>query len=1010
MDNSSDVQLINFETFDTVASVVEAIDAAISSAVKDFNLLDGNNDVTHPNVPLIDLTQDSEEEREPGASDGDSTPANSLTQDSEEECVPDTSGGDSTSANSLTQDSDANSTTAQDSKHDSGPNSSSDNFDDQTVPDSTELEPPRKKTKKSHHTAPPNTPVSFYGHDSDHDADDESDDVTICGELQLNGLERNSWTPSTSNAGHTPYHFPQEEREIDVEELGLNPEPIDVADNTQMRSVDSLSEGVRPREQRLNPDEIDRLLRSGGFVNGYRITPRPRFNGATLRRTMNLREINSTDLVAYHSYLHDMLNDIVAFARDFGGIAIEVIMQGCKLVYMYDPAFKQRYLDSYSFFPMGLAKMPAALDLKTTEKGYFPHLFNTRENINYFGPYPDKKFYNYDNMSDKDQQKFDSWYSTVQGKFFCFRRQLYEYGVNDVLLLREGCMKYRSSFIECTGVDPFSFTTIASCAMGIFKTHFLEKNTLALTHNKAYVRQSKCYSSASIEWLEYVKKTRNVDLHHALNHGEVSIGKFFLDGYYEQDGVRHGLEFNGCSWHGCSCRYEPYHRHPLSGLPYGVLRSQFDDKVEILQKAYGLQIEVMWECRWNKMKKTDPSVIDFMTDYNAPERLKPRDALFGGRTNAYKLYHKAAEGEKIRCQGKLMFPLCRTCAQEQNQTTSCSHNDHERALSGCWVSIELLKAVEKGYVIAKIDEVWHFPQQSNTLFAGYVKTFLRLKQQASGYPSNVRTDAEKEAYVRQYFEKEGIRLDPKQISFNAAQRAITKLILNSLWGRFSLRENLPKTTLVSEPEDFTSIVFGNTESLSYFRFISDDVALVQHKPGKDDLCKTRDVNVFIGAFTTAYARLELYELMDRLGDRLLYSDTDSVIFVSRDGDWEPPLGDHLGELTSEVDEDDFLSSFCSSGPKSYAFETAKGKTCMKAKGITLNAKNSRVINMESLIGLVEGYVMSQDSSKHILAHSENIVRHKKTLTLHNKSVVKSFKVVYNKRRLLPDFTTLPYGY
>ncbi|KAG1927324.1 hypothetical protein F2P79_024311 [Pimephales promelas] len=243
MDNSSDVQLINFETFDTVASVVEAIDAAISSAVKDFNLLDGNNDVTHPDPPLIDLTQDSEEECVPGTSGGDSTSANSLTQDREKERVPSTSDGDSTPANSLTQDSvansttpsngvsDANSTTAQDCKHDNGPNSSSDNFDDQTVPDSTELEPPRKKTKKSHHTAPPNTPVSFYGHDSDHDADDESDDVTICGEPQLNGLERNSWTPSTSNAGHTPYHFPQEEREIDVEELGLNPQPIDVADN-----------------------------------------------------------------------------------------------------------------------------------------------------------------------------------------------------------------------------------------------------------------------------------------------------------------------------------------------------------------------------------------------------------------------------------------------------------------------------------------------------------------------------------------------------------------------------------------------------------------------------------------------------------------------------------------------------------------------------------------------------------------------------------------------------------
>ncbi|XP_067296541.1 uncharacterized protein [Pseudorasbora parva] len=750
------------------------------------------------------------------------------------------------------------------------------------------------------------------------------------------------------------------------------------------------------------------------------------------------------------------------------GIGIEIIMQGCKIIFMYDESFAQRYIDSYAFFPMALAKMPAALDLETmTGKTYFPHMFNIAANANYVGPYPDKKFYNYDNMSDKDREKFDAWYSTVQGERFDFRQELYTYGVNDVVLLREGCMKYREAFIECAKLDPFAFTTIASCSMGVFKTHYLDRNTLALTHNKAYIRQNKCYSNGSIEWLEYVKKSRKADVHHAVNHGEVSIGKYFLDGYYEQDGVRHGLEYAGCVFHGHCCRFEPHQTHPLSGVPYGVLRRQFDDKVEILQNAYGLQIEVLWECEWNAMKKTDPSVIEFMANYSAPERLRPREALFGGRTNAYKLYHKVSGDEKIRyldftslypycqatksypiehpqiifndfepienyyglikatvypprkllhpvlpyrCQGKLMFPLCRTCAHDQNQTTSCTHTNEERALSGCWVSIELLKAVEKGYVVAKIDEVWHFPQRSDTLFDGYVKTFLRLKQQASGYPSNVVTDAEKETYIREYFEKEGIQLDPEKIKYNAAQRAITKLILNSLWGRFSLRPNLPQTTLVSDPEVFTRIVFGNTDTLSYFSFVSDDVALVQHKPLKDDVCKARDVNVFIGAFTTAHARLELYALMDRLGDRLLYSDTDSVIFVSRPGDWEPPLGDHLGELTSEIEYDDFITEFCSSGPKSYGFRTCKGTVCMKAKGITLNAKNSQTIRLESLIGLVDSYVTSPNSGEYILAQTENIVRNKKTLTLHNKSVVKRFKVVYNKRRLLPDYTTLPYGY
>lgn len=69
---------------------------------------------------------------------------------------------------------------------------------------------------------------------------------------------------------------------------------------------------------------------------------------------------------------------------------------------------------------MALSKMPSALNLTMTEKGYFPHHFNRLENEKYVGPYPDKKFYGYENMSDKDLAKFNVWYSTVAGKVFRF--------------------------------------------------------------------------------------------------------------------------------------------------------------------------------------------------------------------------------------------------------------------------------------------------------------------------------------------------------------------------------------------------------------------------------------------------------------------------------------------------------------------------------------------------------------------------------------------------------------
>ena len=117
--------------------------------------------------------------------------------------------------------------------------------------------------------------------------------------------------------------------------------------------------------------------------------------------------------------------------------------------------------------------------------------------------------------------------------------------------------------------------------------------------------------------------------------------------------------------------------------------------------------------------------------------LNPRDALYGGRTNALKLYHKCTEpGEEIhyidytslypyvqkygvfpthhpdiitenfdkkyfgiiKCRilppcglyipvlpvriiGKLLFPLCRKCAEEK-QTDKYHHTDNERALEG----------------------------------------------------------------------------------------------------------------------------------------------------------------------------------------------------------------------------------------------------------------------------------------------------------------------------------------
>ncbi|XP_036418219.1 high affinity immunoglobulin gamma Fc receptor I-like [Colossoma macropomum] len=47
-----------------------------------------------------------------------------------------------------------------------------------------------------------------------------------------------------------------------------------------------------------------------------------------------------------------------------------------------------------------------------------------QQNENYVGPYPDKSFYGYDTMNDKDRKQFDEWYGTVYGGVFDFKKEL----------------------------------------------------------------------------------------------------------------------------------------------------------------------------------------------------------------------------------------------------------------------------------------------------------------------------------------------------------------------------------------------------------------------------------------------------------------------------------------------------------------------------------------------------------------------------------------------------------
>lgn len=85
-------------------------------------------------------------------------------------------------------------------------------------------------------------------------------------------------------------------------------------------------------------------------------------------------------------------------------------------------------------------------------------------------------------------------------------------------------------------------------------------------------------------------------------------------------------------------------------------------------------------------------------------------------------------------------------------------------------------------------------------------------------------------------------------------------------------------------------------------FPSEEVAALQWDSRKEFVPQDATTNIFIAAFTTAWARLKLYGEMDKLGRAVLYHDTDSIIYATN-GLNDPPLGNFLGDFTDELDGD-----------------------------------------------------------------------------------------------------------
>ncbi|XP_070548560.1 uncharacterized protein [Ptychodera flava] len=434
-------------------------------------------------------------------------------------------------------------------------------------------------------------------------------------------------------------------------------------------------------------------------------------------------------------------------------------------------------------------------------------------------------------------------------------------------------------------------------------------------------------SVIALQWLEWLAYKKNVNIQHVYNGGEKKIDRYWLDGYDEANNTAY--EMHGCYYHGCPRCYEDDDIvNTKLEKTMGDLYQCILDKMRFL-RTNGFNVIEMWECDFKRDIHENQDLQEFIKSLDLQEPLYHRDALYGGRTNATRLYHECEGNEEIHyVDFTSLYPYVNKSCVDTKQQAPCEHSDDQRSFVGTWTTPDLAKALEKGYKVIKVFEVWHYREseeynresQTGWLFNDYINTFLKLKQESSGWPSWCQMEDDQDRYICEYHEREGILLDKTKINRNPGQRALAKLMLNSMWGKFAQRNNFPQLQYIQEPAELFRLLTSEQHTVNNLSFVNDNMVAVQHSLRDEFVEGAVNTNVVIAAFTTAYARLKLYDLLEAIGERVLYFDTDSVIFVSKSDMYEPPLGDYLGDLTSELEPPgNYITKFVSGGAKNYAF-------------------------------------------------------------------------------------------
>ena len=824
------------------------------------------------------------------------------------------------------------------------------------------------------------------------------------------------------------------------------------------------------------------------------------------------------------------------------GLTPSIIKKGNQFLCISLAKDNLKFLDSYRFIPLRLAEFHKSLGLTGEhKKSFWPHKL-TEPLLRDLKEFPQKEFYEYKKMNERDRAEFDVWYESEDKSCgFPMKQKMKEYCEQDVKILAEGVFKFRDMWMASTPHytdphDPFrNKVTLAGAVMELFKAGYLRgDHKLPITPERGYNAWKKSSAIGTL-WMneEELRENITIERERYLGTDFVFDGVRFKDVTNEWSELKTGrddhvitvYDFLGCYYHAC-VKCFPDH-------PGFIRRMKPSKKLELIPGttdeyvAYDVTPARMHAedkrrelyCKFRKWEYKTIREHDYKEHMNSLDdaewlRLKAemrkieadlkigkinhRAGMQGGRSEVFKLHYKCTAGERIeyfdvsglypsvlmkgmycndhpveltedeslilrqgthadqlelvernlgkinyymrafvlppsdlripfvptKVNDRLVFPLCRTCtatkmteAEVTADSNICKHRDSARQFEAYLHSAELVIALKLGYQIMSVVDVEKYLLVESPFLMFIMSCMLEKKR------------AERDQ--------------------NPGRRFIEKLKANSFWGGFAKNSNFTQSKMCNVPQMLQMFANPENEIVGVTPFGA--MSRIDYRKKKQFQNSASDTSLINASMVTSYARVELYKLLSVVDpDDLCYCDTDSIVFIVREGQenpltpflngqFNPPApedpedpfySDHrnlAGGLENEVEKDfgpgHVITQWIAPGPKEYAyhvFEEATRfepgmkpkKTVTKCKGLTLSGQAFDTFNFDYMMSLVKtGTGVPIPQPKNFLLDTRSNVISK------DHDVQPTFN--FNKRMWCtvprdgddePEITTLPFGW